>query len=124
MASSQIDFLIKLRDASQIITDAANELLKSMTPPELRLETEPAAVKEITFAILKWDVQKGSQLGDFEVAYKASNIEDKWRHAFNILRSSNATIKDRFYGANYSYAYWVYGQDKIYRQKLRSKTTT
>jgi hypothetical protein len=124
MASSQIDFLIKLRDASQIIADAANELLKSMIPPELGLETEPATVSELTFAVLKWDVQKGSQLGDFEVGYKASNIEDKWRHAFNILRRSNATIKDRFHGANYSYAYWVYGQDKIYRQKLKSKTTT
>ncbi len=118
MASTQIDFLTKLRDASQIIADAANELLKSMTPPELGLENAPAAVNEITFSILKWDAKKGSQLGDFEVAYKASNIEDKWQHAFNVLRSSNATIKDRFHGANYSYAYWVYGQDKIYRQKL------
>jgi len=122
MTSKQVDFLVKLRDAGQMIVDAANALLKSITPPELGLENEHAAVNEITFATLKWDAQKGSKLGDFDVAYKASNIEGKWQHAFNILRSSNATIKERYYGAGYSYSYWVYGQDKIYRQKLKAKT--
>ena len=123
MTSKQADFLVKLRDAGQMIADAANALLKSMAPSELGLENESAAVNEITFTILKWDAQKGSKLGDFEVAYKASNIEDKWQHAFNILRSSNATIKERYHGGSYSYSYWVYGQDKIYRQKLKPKTT-
>ena len=123
MTSKQVDFLVKLRDAGQMIADAANELLKSMTPPEPGLENEPAAVEETAFTTLKWDPQKGSKLGDFEVAYKASNIEDKWQHAFNILRSSNATIKERYRGKGYSYSYWVYGQDKIYRQKIKPKTT-
>jgi len=123
MTSKQVDFLVKLRDAGQMIADAANALLKSMAPSELGLEKDHAAVNEITFTILKWDAQTGSKLGDFEVAYKASNIEDKWQHAFNILRSSNATIKERYHGGSYSYSYWVYGQDKIYRQKLKPKTT-
>jgi len=122
MTSKQADFLVKLRDAGQMIADAANELLKSMAPSELGLENEPTTVQELTFATLKWDAQTGSKLGDFEVAYKASNIEDKWQHAFNILRSSNATIKERYLGKDYSYSYWVYGQDKIYRQKLKPKT--
>ena len=123
MTSKQADFLVKLRDAGQMIADAANEFLKSMAPSELGLENEPTAVQELTFATLKWDAQTGSKLGDFEVAYKTSNIEDKWQHAFNILRSSNATIKERYNGTGYSYSYWVYGQDKIYRQKLKPKTT-
>jgi hypothetical protein len=58
MNSRQIDFLVKLRDAGQMIADAAEELLKSMVPPEPGLENEPAAVNEITFTSLKWDSQK------------------------------------------------------------------
>ena len=123
MTSKQADFLVKLRDAGQMIADAANALLKSMAPSGPGLENEPTAVKEMSFTTLKWDAQTGSKLGDFDVAYKASNIEDKWQHAFDILRSSNATIKERFHRGSYSYSYWVYGQDKIYRQKLTPKTT-
>ena len=122
MTSKQADFLLKLRDASQLIADAANELLKSVAPSEPGLKNDQPAVNELTFTILKWDAQIGSKLGDFDVAHKASNIEDKWQHAFNILRSSNATIKERYNGAGYSYSYWIYGQDKIYRQKLKPKT--
>lgn len=122
MISEQTDFLVKLRDAGQMIADAANELLKSMAPPESGAENEHAAVGEITFTILKWDAQTGSKLGDFEVAHKASNDENKWQHAFNILRNSNATIKTRYHGESYSHSYWIYGQDKIYSQKLKPKT--
>ncbi len=122
MSAKQADFLAKLRDAGQMIADAADELLKSMAPPELGLEKEPAVVNETTFSILKWDPQKGAQLGDFEVAYKASNLEDKWQPAFNILRNSNAVIKNRYSGAEYCYAYWIYGNNKIYRQKLKTSS--
>ena len=122
MNSRQADFLAKLRDGSQMIADAANDLLESMAPPELGLENEHAAVNETTFNILKWNAQEGAQLGDFEVAHKTRNLEDKWQQAFNILRSSNATIKERYTGAEYNYAYWVYGQNKIYRQKLKPRS--
>ncbi len=122
MNSKQVDFLIKLRDGAQMIADAANETLKSMTNPELDLEKETVAVNETTFIILKWDTQKSFQLGDFDVAYKKSNLQDKWQTAFNILRNSNATIKERYHGTGYNYSYWIYGEDKIYRQKLKPKT--
>jgi hypothetical protein len=122
LTCKQTDFLVKLRDAGQMIAEAANELLKSIASSELGLENGPVAVKETTFTTLRWDAQKGFKLGDFEVAYKASNIEDKWQHAFNILLNSNATIKNRYHGESYNYSYWVYGQDKIYRQKLKPKT--
>jgi hypothetical protein len=122
LTCKQADFLVKLRDAGQMIAKAANELLKSIASSELGLENGAVAVKETTFTTLRWDAQKGSKIGDFEVAYKANNIEDKWQHAFNILRKSNATIKDRYHGESYNHSYWVYGQDKIYRQKLKPKT--
>ncbi len=90
--------------------------------PELELEKEVTTVNETTFIILKWDAQKGVQLGDFDVAYKKSNLQDKWQSAFKILRNSNATIKERYHGTGYNYSYWIYGEDKIYRQKLKPKT--
>ncbi len=123
MSNKHADFLARLRDGSQMMADAASELLKSMAPPELGLTNEAPAVNETTFAILKWDAQKGAQLGDFEVAYKASNLEDKWQQAYNILRNSNAVIKSRYTAVGYSHSYWVYGKDKIYRQKTKPKTS-
>ncbi len=120
MNSKQADFLAKSRDGAQMIADAANETLKSITSPELGLEKEVTAANETTFTILKWDAQKGFQLGDFDVAYKKSNLQDKWQPAFNILRNSNATIKERYHGTGYNYSYWIYGEDKIYRQRLKT----
>ena len=78
-----------------------------------------SAVKEPTFGTLKFELLQGAKLGDYEIAYKANNLEDKWRSAYNILRSSNATIKDRYHGEGYQFSYWLYGEDKIYRQKLK-----
>ncbi len=123
MSHRQVEFLIKLRDASQMVADAANEFIEAMAPPELGLQKAPAAVQEITFTTLKFEQQKGTKLGDYELAYKASNLPDKWMHAINILRNSNATIKDRYCGEDYQYSYWLYGEDTIYRQKLKPKPT-
>ena len=81
---------------------------------------EAIAVKEETFTILKWEEQKGVRIGSYEVAYKANNIPDKWNSAYNILRQNNATIADRYYGEGYVYGYWLYGEGKIYRQKLKA----
>jgi hypothetical protein len=80
---------------------------------------EAPAVKEEVFNILKFEQQKGEKLGDYEVAHKSSNLSDKWQHAFNILRQNNATIKNRYHGKDYAYSYWLYGEDRIYRQKLK-----
>jgi transcription termination factor Rho len=86
-------------------------------------ETETTAVKEETFSILKYEKQQGNRLGEFEVAYKAHNILDKWNHAYGILRQNNATINNRYHGPNYAYSYWLYGDGKIYRQKLKRDQT-
>jgi len=81
---------------------------------------EPTAVKEETFTILKFEKQTGSRLGEYEVAYKANNLEDKWNQAYNVLRQNNATINNRYYGDSYAFGYWLYGKNRIYRQKLKA----
>jgi hypothetical protein len=120
--NKQIEFLVKLRDASQMLADATNEYIDSLAPPEAKETTKTTAVvQEINFSTLKFEAQQGAKLGEYEIAYKADNLEDKWRPAYAILRNSNATIKDRYHGDTYAYSYWLYGEDKIYRQKLKPK---
>lgn len=80
---------------------------------------ETTAVKEETFSILKYEKQQGNRLGEFEVAYQTHNIPEKWSHAYGILRRNNATINNRYHGTSYTYSYWLYGDGKIYRQKLK-----
>ena len=80
-------------------------------------------VPEQTFQILKFEDAKGEKLGEFQIAYKSSNLPDKWSSAYNILRQNNATIKERYHGPDYEFGYWLYGEDKIFRQKLKPKTT-
>jgi len=117
----QVEFLVKLRDASQMMAEAANEYLETFAPAAIKEEKQTAAAQEITFSTLKFEVQQGAKLGEYEIAYKSGNLEDKWRPAYNILRNSNATIKDRYHGEGYQYSYWLYGEDRIYRQKLKPK---
>jgi hypothetical protein len=117
--TEEIEFFLKLRDASQMVVDACQEFLESKSPVK---EPKPVAcVSEQTFNILKFEPQEGAKIGSYDVAYKANNLEDKWTHAFNILRQSNATIKSRYHGQGYAYSYWLYGENKIYRQILKKK---
>jgi len=85
----------------------------------VRRDGAESHAKEETFTLLNWEQQQGSKLGAYDVAYKANNTLDKWISASNILRQNNATINDRYHGEGYVFSYWLYGQDKIYRQKLR-----
>ena len=85
------------------------------------VSVEPAAVKEETFTCLRFEPQKGAKIGDYEVAYKEHNAEAEWLHAFNILKQNNAHISNRYHGEGYAYAYWLYGEGRIYRQKLSQK---
>ena len=80
---------------------------------------ETSAVREETFTCLKFEKQQGNRLGEFEVAYEASNLPDKFSPAYGVLRANNATIKNRYHDPNYAYTYWLFGADKIYRQKRK-----
>lgn len=90
--------------------------------PEQISNTAGIAVNEITFTSLKFEAMKGDKLGDYEIAYKPNNIPDKFDQAYNILTKSNATIKSRYHGKTYVFSYWIYGEGKIYRQKLKEQT--
>jgi hypothetical protein len=78
-------------------------------------------VQETVFNILKFEPQQGAKIGSYEVAYRANNIAEKWTQAYNILRNSNATINVRYHSEDYEFSYWLYGEGKIYRQKLKKR---
>ena len=118
----QVEFLVKLRDVSLMLADAANDYLESMAPPEAKPKEDKQVVSELNFTSLRFDAMQGSKLGDYEVAFKQNNLSDKWQSAYNILRNNNATIKTRYTGEGYQFSYWLYGEDKIYRQKLKPKS--
>ena len=123
---SNVEFLVKLRDGAQMIADAANEYLEKIAPsettPPVKTFGSKATVKEEVFNILKFEPQQGAKIGSYEVAYRANNIEGKWTSAFSILRQSNATINARYHGPDYQFGYWLFGEGKVYRQKLKRAT--
>jgi hypothetical protein len=107
-----------------MLADSANQYLETFAPPETKENKPLATVLELNFTTLRFEAVQGAKLADYEIAHKAANLEGKWRSANNILRNNNATIKDRYYGEGYLYSYWLYGEDKIYRQKIKSKPTS
>jgi hypothetical protein len=113
----QIEFLVKVRDGAQMIADATNDYIDSLAPQSVKNDL-PAVVEE-TFSTLKFEDQKGTKLGDYAVAYKQNNPMDKWTQAFDVLSKASATIQARYHGKSYQFSYWLYGEDKIYRQKRK-----
>ena len=83
---------------------------------------ERVAVLEESFTTLRFEPMKGDKLGDYEIAFKSGNIEGKFQSAYNVLAASNATIKDRYHGTGYAFSYWLFGEGKIYRQRLKQET--
>lgn len=119
-------FLAIERDTAQYRKERIDELLNKIGQAQAIKDTEKksepmqnSGAIELTFTTLKFENQKGNQLGDFEVAYKQNNLPEKWQSAYNILRVNNSTIKDRYYGEGYEYRYWLYSEGRIYRQKLK-----
>jgi hypothetical protein len=103
-----------------IIDAASTKIWQTLENPSPT--SNSSTVNELNFSTLKYEIQQGTKLGEYEIAHKQSNLEDKWRPAYAILRNSNATIKDRYHGETFQYSYWLYDEDKIYRQKLKTKT--
>ena len=118
MSKQQVEFLVKLRDAFSMAAEATNEYIDSLAPAGIKEKNPVNAVSETTFSILKFETQEGIKLGNYEVAYKANNLADKWTQAYDVLSKANATIQARYHGQDYSFSYWLYGSDKIYRQKV------
>jgi hypothetical protein len=77
-----------------------------------------ASILEENFSCLTYEKQTGAKLGEYEVAFKSHNLPDKFSHALGILKQNNAVIDHRFHLEGYTFAYWLYGEEKIYRKKL------
>ena len=107
----------ELKELAQILDATSTKIWQTLENPS-PASNSVSTVNELNFSTLKYEIQQGTKLGEYEIAHKQSNLEDKWRPAYAILRNSNATIKDRYDGQDYLYSYWLYGEDKIYRQKL------
>lgn len=114
---NRVEFLVKLRDAAQMIADATNDYIDSLAPKEVKIDH---AVPEDIFNSLVYESQQGAKLGVFETASQDKNDKAKFEAAFNTLDQAKATIKDRYHGQDYVYTYWLYGQNKIYRQRRPS----
>lgn len=109
-------------EALKLYVDAQTNAVEILRQALTKLETSPAAKGdpiEEAFSLLKWETCKGSRLGDFEVAYRAQNVQDPWQHAYSILRANNATINSRYSGPDYQFSYWLYDEDRIFRQKRK-----
>ncbi len=80
-----------------------------------------AQLSEKPFTILKWQDEKGSRLGGFQVAYKTHNLPDNWHHAYGILKANVSLISEPFHEEGYEYRYWIYPEkyeDRIFRKRL------
>jgi len=110
------EMLAQIRNAFQGATEAIDAYINFLGKP-----MEPTSfVQEETFTILKFEPAKGERLGEFEVAHKNGSLPDKWSHAYNILRQNNAVINSRYQGASYLFSYWLFGEDRIYRQRRKT----
>jgi hypothetical protein len=116
---SEVDFLVKLRDAALIIKDACEERLEKMAPVEAREKKPIVTVDESTFSVLRFEPQTGQKIGSYDVAYEPQNIAENWTRVMNILKANNAVIEKRYHGPDYKFSYWLFGEHKIYRQLLK-----
>jgi hypothetical protein len=113
------DFLDMLNGFEASIVKMKQQIAKLVGIEE---KPKPLIPEALTFSeALKWVDEKGSRLGDYQVAYKSQNPFDRWQHAYNILKQNNATIANPFHMEGYQYRYWIYPEkydDRIFRKKL------
>jgi hypothetical protein len=109
-----VEFFVRLRDACE--TE-----IERLKPAELQEKPQTKAVAEDNF-FLNYSEYTSQKLGNFQVAEKTGNVEERFLRATNILKQNNATISSRYYGGGYQFSYWLYNS-KIYRQKLKKKAS-
>ena len=102
-----------------VLKQAIRRLEGNEEKPKSR-SSESGHVREETFTCLKWNPQSGTKLGEFETAQRRSCLPEKFDYAKNILEVNNTTISSRYVGFGYVHSYWLYGQDAIFRKKLKT----
>jgi len=102
-----VEFVLKLRDAAQMIADAAEEYLQKEAPADVRAKTED-------FNKLSWAEIEGSK-SPYEQTTKEANQNSE---VFQALQKVMAEHKGFWQNANYKY--WDHQGDKdtIDRRKL------
>jgi len=87
-----VEFLVKLRDAAQLIADAANEQLERITPAEVRDSGD--------FDTLFWEDREGAKGLYQQTSKKATNNHE-------IFQALQAILKEHkgFYHIG-AYKYW------------------
>lgn len=125
LSDFEIQMLILERNACQYKVEQIDELLNKIgeakglqdSSSHQTSHISKVTVQELAFSVLKWLPQEGEKIGAFETTSKADSDQVKWSTAYDELKKAGATIKDRYHGTGYQYSYWLFGQDKIYRQK-------
>ena len=87
-----------LKILAEDIVDFCNALesacVKLRRQIEKSLGPKLSLVSEVAFTCLKWEDEKGTRLGNYQVAHKNSNLPEKWLHAYRILEANNAIISN------------------------------
>jgi len=80
-------------------------------------------VKEETFTcLLGWEKNSGNRIGDFEfTTRKANNNSDQFNHAYGILKTNNADIKNQFSDEGFKFHYWIWQEGKPYTVYRKEK---
>ena len=125
----EIQMLILEADSCRRKAEAIDELLNRIGQAKAQQDNgshktngaAKATLQELAFTALKWLPQEGGKIGPFETATKQDNDQVKFSTDYDELGKANATIKDRYHGPDYQHSYWLFGQDKIYRQKHKQK---
>ena len=90
---SNIEFFVKLRDAAQMMADAANEYLEKQAPASVRAKAED-------FDKLFWEDREGAKGPYQQTSKKTTNNHEIFQALQSILKSHNGFCK---IGA---YNYW------------------
>jgi len=73
-----VEFYVKLRDAGQLMADAANEQLEKMTPPSVKHS-------EKDFDSLKWETKEGTKSPYEQTTKEANNNSEVFQALQQIL---------------------------------------
>lgn len=94
-----VDFLVKLRDAAQMIADAANEQIEKMAPTEVKYSKKDFDDK------LKWETKEGSK-GAYEQTTKAANENSPVFQALQKILTDHSG-----FWQSSSQKYWLHSGD-------------